>query len=299
MSFSRRLRGPFCAVRRLAALTSLLAIPLLATQAYGATIGVLTGYNYSFTGGGSPFVAGGATLVLPSQGTSTPDGSTSLGGSAAASFLALQSGAFATGTATHVCQCMSQGAQVNMFAVSQDVLHPAAGATTMSITLSVSGTNLATRTGNVGPLAVSARTSLNVVAFDPSVIKDVDTTGPVTGRTFFTHQAFSANVSTSLTLTVPVTSASGVGLWLELISVAEGSVVTGSFQAITDFTSTVQITGIQLFDANGQPLANPTLTSGSGTLYPLVGVAEPHAAWLLGLGAFVIAGRARAARRFA
>ncbi|HEU4429254.1 MAG TPA: hypothetical protein VFT98_10915 [Myxococcota bacterium] len=299
MSISRRLKGQVSTVRRLAALTSLLAIPLLSTQAHGATIGVLTGYNYSFTGGGSPFVAGGETTVLPSQGTSTADGSTALGGSAAADFIALRAGAFATGTATHVCQCISMGAQVNMFAVSQDILHPAAGATTMSITLSVSGTNLATLTGAAGPLAVSARTSLNVVTFDPSAIEDVDTTGPVTGLQFFRHETFANNVSFPRTLTVPVTSASGVGVWLELISVAEGSVVAGSFQATTDFTATVRIIAIELFDANGQPLANPTLTSDSGTLYPLVGVAEPHAAWLLGLGAFVVASRPRAARHLA
>lgn len=287
-------------LRRAAAATPMLALALLPSQnAAAATIGVLTAYYYdAFPGGGSGgFVPGGATSVVPSQGASESFGSTALGGSAAADFLALRTGAFATATATHICQCLQVGAGITMFAVSQDVLHPAAGATTMSVTLSVSGTNLGTRSGTAGSLPVSARTVLNVVTFDPSVIQDVDTTGPVFGAQFRRQDVFANNVSFPLTLTVPVASASGVGVWIELISVAEGTVLTGSFSAVTDFTSTLQITGIELLDANGQPLANPTLTADSGTLYPLLGVAEPHAAWLLGLAAFALASRARRNQR--
>jgi len=292
MSIRRRLRGRALS---LAASISLLVLPLVSTRAHAATIGVLSGFSYSFTGGSSPFVSQGATSTIPDQGFSSPGaGDGAFGGVAMADFLALRTGGHVSGTANHVCQCIQIGAEVDLFAVSQDILHPAAGATTMSITLSVSGTNSGIGPTSPGTLLTDARTVLNVVGFDPASAIDVDTTGPVVGRTFFRQQAYRAvMVNQQLILTLPVTSASGVGLWIELISVAQGSAVAGSFQAITDFTSTVQITGIQLFDASGQPLANPTLTADSGTLYPLLGVAEPHAAWLLGAAGLAYAMRRR------
>ncbi len=65
------------------------------------------------------------------------------------------------------------------------------------------------------------------------------------------------------------------------------------------------LSGIELFDANGNPISDFSLTSGSGAVYgadglvsePLTSTPEPAMTWLLGAGIFLVIAGARARQR--
>ncbi len=56
-----------------------------------------------------------------------------------------------------------------------------------------------------------------------------------------------------------------------------------------NFFDTAQLTGIQVFDADGNPIPDFTIQADSGTQYPL-GVPEPDTIALLGIGGLVVGG---------
>jgi hypothetical protein len=59
--------------------------------------------------------------------------------------------------------------------------------------------------------------------------------------------------------------------------------------ASANFFDTAQLTGIQVFDADGNPIPDFTIQADSGTQYPL-GVPEPDTITLLGIGGLVVGG---------
>jgi hypothetical protein len=66
--------------------------------------------------------------------------------------------------------------------------------------------------------------------------------------------------------------------------------------ASANFFDTAQLTGIQVFDADHNPISDFTIQADSGTQYPL-GVPEPGAITLLGIGGLVVGGLTAIRRR--
>lgn len=79
---------------------------------------------------------------------------------------------------------------------------------------------------------------------------------------------------------------------------AGGVLASGTLKAEANFSNTVTLTGIQILDANGNPITTFQITSGSGQQYTAAGVVpEPAASALLGGGLLTLALAARRRRR--
>lgn len=73
-----------------------------------------------------------------------------------------------------------------------------------------------------------------------------------------------------------------------------GLIVNVWGEAENDFYSTVRLTGLALFDAQGRPIEGFSLATASGVNYLAAAVPEPGSALLLGLGLLAGLGRLRA-----
>ncbi len=70
---------------------------------------------------------------------------------------------------------------------------------------------------------------------------------------------------------------------------------SGFLSGEADFDSTATLSGVQLYDENDNPVGGFTLTSASGTGYPIAPVPEPASIGALGLGAIGLLRRRRKA----
>ena len=278
---------------------------LVCGQAVAAPIGFATAVFYEFPGGFGR-VEGTNSAIVPNQSFTFPDvGSGAIGGNAAASYLSLGTSAFSTATSSN--PCCSNGATVRSDAVAQEILTPGAvglsgGTGFMSIGFKITGKNLATVI-NPGPLATSARAVVNVEAGpDFANGNPVGTTGPFPSSVYG-HNVFDALEynGSAFTVNVPISFDTPIVTWIQLLSVAEGSVTDGGlYSATSSFHTTLVLDSIRLLDSALQPVANPSLVSASGTVYPLVGgaaagVPEPDS-MLLVVGGLLALGAARCLR---
>ena len=74
-------------------------------------------------------------------------------------------------------------------------------------------------------------------------------------------------------------------------SLADG----GTYSGVSDFSATLSLTAIQVLDANGNPVSGVTVTSASGTKYPVNPTPEPATVAALGLGALACVRRRKQA----
>lgn len=112
--------------------------------------------------------------------------------------------------------------------------------------------------------------------------------GCVTGIDNF--QCTNATISTTM---LPVTP--GMGVTFDLGLMVSTDLLNGP--SAVDPSPGMSLTGIELFDANGNPISNFNLTSGSGAVYganglvsePTSATPEPGSLWLLASGILLIA----------
>ena len=261
---------------------------LHAGTAHAMTVGVATAINFEYTGGVRDHrESESAVTELPNTGFAIPDiGSGALSAMGQATHLTLAASAAFTAAASSLCECIGVGGHARGYAVSQDVFTPSGGtagqAGTLRIVLRVSGTNAASSDNGVAS-GLSARAVLNVSTLPAAIAGPLVTTtapGPLLQQLFTSNVVSGAPASFDL----PIVFGTSQLLWLELIAIAEGAVTTGSFAATSDFSQTVEFQSLQLLDAQGVPVANPSLDALSGTEYPLSGVPEPSSALLAVVG---------------
>jgi hypothetical protein len=163
-----------------------------------------------------------------------------------------------------------------------DVLTITAGSLTgagyMVVDATVHGTGTATGSGNALDAVGISESGVGVVNNQSDFI--VDQTGLV-----------SFPVALPFQYGVPF----DFSFWL----VAQSVVGHGNGTSSADFLNTATITGLEVFDSEMNPVADPIFTSESGTLYTTSGVVpEPSVTLLIGLITVLIVGVSRI-RRFA
>jgi hypothetical protein len=124
----------------------------------------------------------------------------------------------------------------------------------------------------------------------------VSVPGCVVGTDNF--ECTNALISTTM---LPVTPGMGVAFDTGLMV----STDLGNGASSVDPSPGMTLSGIELFDANGNPISDFSLTSGSGAVYgadglisePLTSTPEPAMTWLLGAGIFLAIAGARVRQR--
>jgi len=267
-----------------------------ATPAPAVQYGVVTAFTYSTPSQSTPTVETGGFATVGGLGFSSPNGEGDLGGQAAAELHAVVASSFGEATATHVCQCIQQGVEIIMTAVAQDVVTANGGVPgaigRMRATYWVSGGSIATMGGTSGSLPMSSRGQFNLFSFDPTQAGDgVISTEPPGAGLAGAELLQTGQTNHPSTIDVPIRFGTPIGIRLKLISRSQGSVVQGSFSGQN--AHSVRLLTVQLFDANGDPIANPSLTTASGV--PIAVVPEPSfaAGLAAAIASLAVGGRRR------